>query len=91
MWDWVEQKRRANRDKHGVDFADLARFDWAACTHWVDARFGYGERRNVSAGYIGGRLHLVVWPRRGDTVRIITLRKANERERQAYLIARASD
>ena len=50
----------------------------------------YGELRVVSAGYIGGRLHLVVWTARGDTRRIISLRKANDREEKAYRIARAA-
>jgi uncharacterized DUF497 family protein len=50
----------------------------------------YGEPRVVSAGYISGRLHLVVWTARGDIKRIISLRKANDREEKAYRIARAA-
>ncbi len=50
----------------------------------------YGELRVVSAGYIGGRLHLVVWTARGDTRRIISLRRAYDREEKACRIARAA-
>ena len=91
MWSWDEDKRRVNRAKHGVDFAAIAGFDWETCTHAPDLRFAYGEGRTVSAGYLGDRLHLVVWTKRGNDVRIITLRKANERERKAYRIARPAD
>jgi hypothetical protein len=73
-----------------VDFAQIDGFDWATCTHASDDRMDYGELRAVSAGYIGGRLHLVVWTARGDTKRIISLRKANAREEKAYRIARAA-
>jgi uncharacterized DUF497 family protein len=91
MWDWDEAKRQANRAKHGVDFAQIDGFDWGTCTHARDHRMDYGELRVVSAGYIGGRLHLVVWTPRGETRRIISLRKANDREEKAYRIARAAD
>ena len=91
MWDWDEDKRRANRAKHGVDFAEIDRFDWGTCTHATDDRFYYGEPRIVSAGTIAGRLHLVVWTPRGAVRRIISLRKANDREEKAYRFARAAD
>jgi uncharacterized DUF497 family protein len=90
MWDWHEAKRQANRAKLGVDFAQIDGFDWGNCTHAWDHRGDYGELRVVSAGYIGGRLHLVVWTLCGDTKRIISLRKANAREEKAYRIARAA-
>jgi hypothetical protein len=90
MWNWGEAKRQANGARHGVDFAQIDGFDWATCTHKFDDRWDYGELRVVSAGYIGGRLHLVVWTPRGDARRIISLRKANDREEKAYRIARAA-
>lgn len=73
-----------------MDFAQIGGFDWATCTHASDDRVDYGEPRVVSAGYIGGRFHLVVWTARGDTTRIISLRKAKDREEKAYRIATAA-
>ena len=90
MWDWDEAKRLANRAGHDVDFAQIDGFDWGTCTHASDDRMDYGEPRVVSAGFIDGRLHLVVWTARGDARRIISLRKANDREEKAYRIARAA-
>lgn len=84
MWTWDDDKRKANRIKHGVDFSGIEAFDWANATHAHDDRRDYGETRFVSVGYIGARLHLVTWTQRGDRIRIINLRKANDREQKAY-------
>ncbi len=43
-----------------------------------------GEARYVALGYIGDRLHYVVYTMRGGKCRIISLRKANSREIRQY-------
>ncbi len=40
----------------------------------------YGEPRFVSAGRLSGRIVIIVWTPRGKARRIISMRKANERE-----------
>jgi uncharacterized DUF497 family protein len=35
----------------------------------------------ITAGHLRGRLVIVVWTQRGETRHIISMRKANERER----------
>ena len=80
MWDWDEDKRRANRRKHGVDFASVARFEWAGAMTEPDTRFDYGEPRLIATGMIGDRLHVVIYTERDGRKRIISLRKANSRE-----------
>jgi len=84
MWDWDEAKRLANRAKHGVDFAQIAGFDWAAAVTREDTRGDYGERRFLSTGLIGGRLYVCIWTVRAEGVRLISLRKANARERAQH-------
>ncbi len=49
-----------------------------------DDRQDYGERRQVAYGRILGRLFVCVFTDRGQIRRIISLRKANSREREAY-------
>ena len=49
-----------------------------------DVRRNYGERRIVAYGLIRGRLHVCVYTLRNDAYRIISLRKANRREIDAY-------
>ena len=51
---------------------------------WQDERFDYDEDRMVALGYIGPRLHCVVFVDRPDGRRIISLRKANTREVKRY-------
>lgn len=50
----------------------------------TDDRFDYGEIRNVAFGHIAGRLFACVYTDRGDERRVISLRKANKRERKRY-------
>lgn len=51
---------------------------------FTDTRRDYGEVREVGLGVIGDRLYCVVFTQRGDTMRIISLRKANSREIELY-------
>jgi len=89
MWDWDEAKRQHNLRKHGIDFAALDGFDWSTATHEADTRTDYGEARIVTTGYIGDRLHILAWTPRHGRIRIISLRKANDREQKAWRSLRA--
>jgi len=51
---------------------------------WPDCRQDYGELRIAGLGYIGHRLHYIVFVERDDNRRIISLRKANIREIKRY-------
>ena len=50
----------------------------------VDDRRDYGETRFVTVGDVNGRMVILVWTQRGETCRIISMRKANDREKSAY-------
>ncbi len=86
-YEWDENKREANRAKHGVDFAVVAGFDWASALVRRDLR--QQETRYAAMGLINGRLHALVFAMRGDAVRVISLRKANDREKELYNDAKA--
>ena len=49
-----------------------------------DTRKAYGERRFRVLGFIGERLHAVVFTPRAGKVHVISLRKANPREVKKY-------
>lgn len=83
-YEWDENKRKANSEKHGVDFADAERFEWLTAIEAIDNRFPYGEERFVAIGLIGNRLHVLIYTRRRGTIRLISLRRANKRERAYY-------
>jgi len=83
-YEWDEAKRQANRIKHGIDFKKIVDFNWSSSIIEKDDRHYYGETRYIAFGYIGERLHVLVFTPRFDSIRIIGLRKANKRERQYY-------
>jgi uncharacterized protein len=83
-YEWDEAKRAANLAEHGVDFRDIARFDWAAASAGPDLRRPYGEKRMLAFGPLDGRIHAVAFTLRGSICRIISLGKANHREQAAY-------
>lgn len=77
-------KADANLAKHGVAFDAAEGFEWDLAIEKIDARFAYGEVRCTAVSFIGDRLHVMVFTRRGETVHIISLRKANMRETWHY-------
>ena len=85
--EWDEAKNRANIRKHGFDFVRCGRdVSRLASRSTRDTRDDYGERRWIGIGMIQrphclcGRLPNA----RPDTIRIISLRKADREERKQY-------
>ncbi|MFN0024457.1 MAG: BrnT family toxin [Parvularculaceae bacterium] len=50
----------------------------------MDAADSRDETRYVAVGFIGERLHVMIWTPRRAAIRVIGLRKANDRERRLY-------
>lgn len=77
-------KRDATLAERGVDMARAGDvFDGDTLTV-EDDRQDYGETRLITIGFLDGRMVVMVWTQRGNARRIISLRKANEREQKAY-------
>lgn len=78
----------AKRDKtlaeRGLDFADAGSILDGPVWDFFDDRADYGEERVTAIGFLGERMVVVVWTRRGDDRHIISMRKANDRERAKY-------
>ena len=84
-YEWDEDKRKQNRLKHGLDFADAEQVFAGRCISFVDDRFDYGEKRLVTLGVLAGRVVVMAHAPRGHEVtRIISMRKANRREQKIY-------
>ena len=77
-------KNRSNFSKHGVELSLASSFEWETAVTWEDLRENYGETRLIAIGYIGLRLHVIVYVDRASNRRIISLRKANRREVMKY-------
>ncbi|HHW4679832.1 MAG TPA: BrnT family toxin [Xylella sp.] len=77
-------KDESNLDKHGVSLADADGFEWETAVIREDTRKQYAEQRFEATGYIGERLHVMIYCLRSGAVRVISLRKANRREEKRY-------
>jgi uncharacterized DUF497 family protein/uncharacterized protein (DUF4415 family) len=75
-FEWDEAKRSDNQQKHGVDFAVVARFEFDTAIIRVDDRKNYDETRYLAFGKVDGRLHVLVFTARGAVIRVISLRRA---------------
>ncbi|WP_411033114.1 BrnT family toxin [Shinella sp. BYT-45] len=77
------EKSKANKAKHGIDFEE-------AQALWLDERLIEApartddEPRYLVVGRIDGRHWSAVCVRRGDNVRIISVRRAREQEIEHY-------
>lgn len=49
-----------------------------------DLRYDYGEVRKITVGYLNNRMVIVVWTPRKNIRHIISMRKANDREKKYY-------
>ncbi len=83
-YEWDELKNEANRKKHGFDFSCAEDFEWADSFVFERSRPQDGERRYVAVGYLYGRICTVIFVSKGQSFRIISLRRANKQEEKAY-------
>ena len=81
-YEWDEAKRLENLAKHEIDFSIVHAFQWNTSVRYPSPRFG--EMRWVAIGFIDDRLHCVIDTDREERRRIISLRKANRRDRSKY-------
>lgn len=77
-------KDAINTNKHGVSLRLANQLEWESAVIWPDTRKDYGEPRMAAIGYIGLRLYYVAFVDRDNVRRIISLRKANQREINRY-------
>jgi hypothetical protein len=78
------RKDASNQAKHGVSLALSVILEWETLLAMPDRRHDYGEPRQIGYLLMGERLYCVVFTDRGTTRRIISLRKANNREKALY-------
>lgn len=77
-------KNERNIRERGISFERVADFDFETATYKQDTRKDYGEIRIRAFGYLDGRLHALVFTERKGGIRVISLRKANQREMKKY-------
>jgi len=82
--DFDPAKSEKNSRERGLPFERAAEFNWENAMYVEDTRNPYPERRFVAAGYLDNRLHILCFTPISGGVRIISFRKANEREAKNY-------
>ena len=73
-------KRSATLVHRGLDFADAARVFEGDHATWIDDRLDYGEVRQITAGWLDGRMVVFVWTARGPDRHVISMRHCHAKE-----------
>ena len=85
QFEWDDNKNIANIRKHGINFADVVDMFNHPMLNLVDNSQYYEEERWIAIGLIKRLIGVVVYTeRRGDTIRIISARKATKHEVKRY-------
>ena len=61
FFEWDENKRQANIEKHGIDFADLEEIFTNPFVECLDNRIDYGETRILLLGQLDGVILYLVY------------------------------
>jgi uncharacterized protein len=85
LYNWDEAKRAANIAAHKIDFTAVYEFDWDTAVVTIDDREDYGELRESAIGFIGEKLYVVIFTRRSEVIRVISLRRAESRDKKLYV------
>ncbi|MGB0163247.1 MAG: BrnT family toxin [Candidatus Puniceispirillaceae bacterium] len=82
--EWDEQKRQKTLNERGLDFADLESVNWEEANTIADTRQPYPEDRFITFASVRGRLCVFAWCYCGDSIRVFSLREANQKEVTKY-------
>jgi uncharacterized DUF497 family protein len=77
-------KDRLNRARHGLSLVETEHFEWETARVREDDREDYGEPRFGATGFIGDRIHVLIFSLRGESIRAISLRRATPQEARRY-------
>ena len=77
-------KSERNETERGLPFHLANAFDWSTALVMQDTRRDYGESRFQAIGFIEQHLHVLVFTPRTDALHVISLRRANWRERSRH-------
>ena len=81
---WDEEKRRLNVQKHGLDFRDSVHVFEGPTVTFYDERYDYGEDRYITLGLFGDVIVFIGHTYRDESIRVISMRKAIDKERRIY-------
>ncbi|WP_186418323.1 BrnT family toxin [Bosea sp. CS1GBMeth4] len=77
-------KSERNARERGSSFDRGYDFDFDRAVSKEDERFAYPERRVIATAFVESRLHVPCWTPTVNGIRVISFRKANDREIRKY-------
>ena len=85
FFEWDQKKDRKNRKNHGISFS-TAKFVFNDSERWerFDSAHSENEDRWQTLGLVE-KVLFVVYSEQGETIRIISARIADEKERRIYI------
>lgn len=83
-FEWDEDKRLKVIAERRVDMLHAALISDGPVVTRIDDRKDYGETRLIALGLVEDECFVVVYTRRGDTIRLITAWKGGRDERIQY-------
>jgi uncharacterized protein len=84
-------KSKQNVVERGLPFELAEHFEWDSALIAEDIRKVYSEARYQALGMLNGRLHMLVFTPRQNKVHVISLRRANHRERAQHAAQTQAD
>lgn len=85
------EKNERNVRERNLSFELTAKFEFETAHIQVDSRRAYGENRYIALGRLNGRLHVLCFTETAEGIRVISLRKANDREVKRYAKVQTPD
>ena len=82
-FEWDERKSRSNELKHGIDFKTARKLWMDEYRVEVQTNFPI-ENRSILIGKIEKTLWVAIFTRRDNTIRIILVRRARDKEKRLY-------
>ena len=77
-------KRQTTLAERSLDMAQAGSVFAGPTLTIEDDRKNYGEKRYITIGFLDNRMVVLAWTQRGPNKRIISMRKANDREQAHY-------
>jgi uncharacterized protein len=84
-------KNARNIRERDLPFELAAAFEFETAYIETDSRREYGEARYVALGWLRERLHVLCFTQTDAGIRVISFRKANDREVKRYAKIQATD
>ncbi len=82
-FEYDPSKSQSNREKHGIDFLEAQEL-WADENRLEIPAKTVDEVRNIVVGQIKGKLWSAIITYRGENIRLISVRRARDEEKELY-------